>query len=250
MIFNHTDIGERIMKRSVIISIFLLATGLCQVCRAGQGSLSIDCVDENGRQKTENRVVDAFDSVDIKGSFSFIIDCGHDYGLEITCDRNLLPFISTEVKNQKLFIFAQKSICATNGIKILITSPAIRSIDASGSNTISIKGIDNQTIAIRMDGSGEMHLSGNTKNLQADLAGSNLLDAKNLRSEKTSISIAGSSDASVNASAVLDINISGVGDLTYYGNPKTILKNISGIGKIEPAESTTTRNAGDLDFRP
>ena len=225
------------MKWFVITSIFFLITaGFCQVSIAGGDCLKVTCVEEEGVQKTEKRSVGAFDSVDIKGSFHFVLVSGDNCAIEITCDRNLLPNISTEVKNQKLSVFAKKSFCTTKGIKILITAPDFRSIDASGSNDIFVKGIDNEGISISLDGAGSMNLSGNTREFEAHLAGSNHLCAKNLRSGKTSLSIAGSSDAIVYASEVLDISIGGVGDIKYYGNPKTVLKNIAGIGTIEPGE--------------
>ncbi|MEJ2661225.1 MAG: DUF2807 domain-containing protein [Desulfobacteraceae bacterium] len=231
------------MKWSAKTSVyFLLATAFCRMCFAGDGSFNSDCVDEVGGQKTEKRIVGAFDSVDIKGSFAFIISCGDDYGLEITCNRNLLPYISAEVKNRTLSVYAKKSICTTRGIQIIITAPGIRSIDASGSNDISVKGVDNQGIAIGLDGAGKLNISGMTKKFKAHLAGSNHLDAKNLHSAKSSITIAGSSEASVYASEVLDINISGVGKITYYGTPKTVLKNISGIGHPMSIASKTLVN--------
>lgn len=225
------------MRWTAITSIFILfATGLYQICIAGDGCLNTSCVEENGVQKTERRSVGSFDSVDIKGSFSLVITCGNNFVAEITCDSNLLPYISTEVRSQKLFIFTRKSICTTKGIKIFISAPDIRSLDASGSNDISVKSIDNHRITVNMDGAGALNLSGNTEEFEANLFGSNHLYAENLHSKKTSISISGSSDANVHAFDLLKIDISGVGGIIYYGNPKTILKNISGIGKLRTAE--------------
>jgi hypothetical protein len=225
------------MKWTAIISIFFLsATAFCKVCTAGNGCLKTNCIEESGVQKTERRSVGSFDSIEIKGTFSIIIDSGHDYALKITCDSNLLPYISTEVMSQKLFIYTKNSICTTKGIKIFVSSPDIRRVAASGSNDISIEGIDNHSMSVSLDGAGDLNLSGFTKKFEAELFGSNHLFAKNFRTEETSISIAGASDARVYASDVLKIDISGVGGVVYSGNPKTILKNISGIGTIKAAE--------------
>lgn len=225
------------MKWTATILIFVLfSTGLCQNCIAEDSYLKTSCAEENGVQKTERRSVGSFDSVDIKGSFSFIITCSNNFVTEISCDSNLLPYIATEVRSQKLFIFTKKSICTTKGIKIFISAPDIRSLDASGSNEISLKNINNHRITVNLDGAGDLYLSGNTDEFEANLFGSNHLYAENLHSPKTRISISGSSDARVYAIDLLKIDISGVGGVIYYGNPKTILKDISGIGNIRAAE--------------
>jgi hypothetical protein len=221
---------------AITFTLLLLATGFNQLCFARDGNLYANCAEESGVQQTARRVVDSFDSIDIQGSFSSVITCGNGYAIKITCDKNLLPYIATEVRSRKLFIFTEKSICTTKGINIFISVPDIRSVNASGSNDISIKGIDNQSISVSLDGAGDLNLSGRTNKFKANLAGSNHLQAKSLRSEKSSISIAGSSDASVYATEVLDVIISGVGGVMYYGNPKSISKNISGIGTVEAAE--------------
>ena len=216
--------------------LFLFAASFCQECIADDGFLKSNCIEESGVQQTENRAVGSFDSIDIKGSFNLTITSRKNFSVIITCDGNLIPHISTEVRSKKLFIYSNRSICSTKGIDISISAPDIREVNASGSNDISVTGIANNSISITLDGAGDLTISGNTKKFEANLFGSNHLHAKNLRSEETSISIAGSSDAAVFASEVLKINIGGVGGIIYYGNPNTIVKEISGIGTIRPAD--------------
>ena len=218
------------------ILIVCFTAGLYQDAVAGSCYATTDCVKEDGLQKTETRRVDPFDSVDIKGSFNVTIIRGRHYSLELACDVNFLPYISTDVQNKKLIIFPKKSICATKEIKIVIFAPDVRKINASGSSHISMNDIDSQSLSVSLDGAGDITLSGDAKSLEARLSGANGLDAKTLKTEKTSISIAGSSDASVYASEALEVNISGVGGLLYYGNPKTVSKDISGIGEIKAAK--------------
>jgi hypothetical protein len=225
------------MKWTATISFFFLIVPVfCKVCYAGNDFMKTNCVEESGVQKTERRLPGSFDSIDVKGTFSINIESGNDYAAEITCDSNLLSYISTEARDQNLYIFSKKSICTTKGIKISVSAPNIRRVDASGSNNISITGIDNHNMSVILDGAGDLNMYGITKKFEASLFGSNHLFAKNFRSDETSISIAGSSDAIVYASKVLKINISGVGNVIYSGNPKTIFKNISGIGTIKTAE--------------
>ncbi len=223
------------MKTSLVFICLLFVMGLCQVCMAHDCSHKIPCTEESGVNHMEKRQVSSFKSISIDGSFVATIACGKNYAVEITGDKNILPNISTEVRNQKLSVYFKKSLCTTKDIKISISAPDIVKLDASGSNTIHMKGIENQKMSINLDGAGELNISGKTKKLSATLSGSNNFNAKNLKSETTSISIAGSSDATVYASDYLKAEIGGVGNIVYYGNPKTIKRNVFGIGEISSA---------------
>ena len=83
-----------------------------------------------------------------------------------------------------------------------------------------------------MDGSGDVKASGKTGEFVANINGAVDLEAKELRSERVRISVSGSSDSSVYASNSLQVDISGVGDVYYYGNPEEIIEEISGVGEI------------------
>lgn len=195
-------------------------------CRNG------DCIEGNGVINSEKRNLSFFKSVELKGSFNSVIHCGKQITATIRCDDNILPHIITRVSKQKLMITADKPICTRNDITVNITVPDIETLTAAGSNNISISNIDNQSMVIRIDGSGNFHAVGKTKQFDAQLSGSNDINAKNLRSENTQISIDGSGNATVHADNELEVNINGVGDIIYHGNPKKITKNISGVGDI------------------
>jgi hypothetical protein len=58
------------------------------------------------------------------------------------------------------------------------------------------------------------------------------LKARALQTRIVQISITGAGSAQVNAADTLRVAITGAGDVTYFGNPKTVEKHISGAGSI------------------
>jgi hypothetical protein len=92
-------------------------------------------------------------------------------------------------------------------------------------NTNSLKSL--------ISGSGNILLKGNASSHEIDITGSGDVDAPELRTEVTRVSISGAGDAKVYADRELDTNINGSGNVFYGGNPEKFSKQISGTGKIE-----------------
>ncbi len=85
-----------------------------------------------------------------------------------------------------------------------LTSKSVGSID--------VKGTANETI-IHSEGMGE-------------------IDCSEFKSEKTKVVSKGVGNLSVYAEKTIDISVTGIGNVSYYGNPEEVKTDISGIGKI------------------
>lgn len=92
--------------------------------------------------------------------------------------------------------------------------------------------INNNSISNKIEGFGNISLKGRTNISKTEIEGAGNLDAFELETNITTVSIEGVGNANVNASEKIDANISGVGNLTYKGNPKEIIKSKSGLGSI------------------
>jgi putative autotransporter adhesin-like protein len=79
-------------------------------------------------------------------------------------------------------------------------------------------------------------VDGNVDQFLAEVTGAGDVRAKDLHSKTVEISTTGAADAYVTASDTLRISITGAGDVTYYGNPKTIEKHVTGAGSIRHKE--------------
>ncbi|MBU1182886.1 MAG: head GIN domain-containing protein [Pseudomonadota bacterium] len=201
------------------------------VARSG-GSGCGDGVEGNGIAKKEIRKVDIFSSVEIDGAFNVYIECRKKQSLELSGDSNILPHIITRVKGNTLQITTGKTICPKVLLEVRISADNIEKAIASGAVDLSISGVNNNNLDIGVDGAGDIKAAGRTKNFKINVSGSGDVKAKDLKAENVEVSVNGAGSAVVYASRKLKAEINGAGDISYYGNPKEVSENISGVGDI------------------
>lgn len=192
-----------------------------------------NCLQGNGKSKSETRDLSGFNVVDSNGVFDIRIKSSTaKFKVKITADENILKHISTPLQGNRLMLFPDRSICPEIGPRIEIEMPNLEAIVSSGSDNIHAIDINSPRLHLLMDGSGDASVRGRAGNFDAALNGSGTIDASHLETRKTSVSISGSGDASVNAKDELKVDITGVGDVNYYGHPKKIKQEITGVGDI------------------
>jgi len=190
------------------------------------------CVNGNGEIKAEMRSVKAFNTIDVSGIFEVNIKIGKKERLIVKADSNLLPYIVTKTNRNTLHIDSSKSICTANDLSVEIWTNSIVGLAAAGSNNISISAISSPIFKIVSDGTNEIFLTGTAGHFTAELNGTSDLDGKALKSSRTDVIINGAANAEVYASKHLNAIINGAGDLTCYGHPVSVTKQINGVGEI------------------
>src|SRR6185312_9903500 len=83
-----------------------------------------------------------------------------------------------------------------------------------------------------ISGSGDVKLSGHAETSEVRVSGSGDYSARGLHTSNTSVHVSGSGDASIYASNKVDASVSGSGDISYGGHPKSVAKSKSGSGDI------------------
>ncbi len=187
----------------------------------------------NGNYKTEKRNIEDFSEIELSGAFDVNLTIDDKTTLEIKGDENLLKYIKTEVDGNTLSISTKKDLRPKNKIVINITTPELNAISVSGANDLVVKNLKNEEFFVNLSGAGSVNVEGETDELQVEISGAANLYAKELIANKVSVNISGASDAEVYAKESLDANVSGVGNITYYGNPSKVTPQISGVGSIK-----------------
>jgi len=196
---------------------------------------SQECEHGNGKAKTETRDLARFDKLETSGAFEIKVSAGQSkQTLRITAEENILPLIATDLQGDKLAIYPKKSICAEMPIVVEINAANLVSLISSGSDNVRIEGLDADKFSVTMSGSSDVGVTGKAKNLEAGISGAGNLDARDLKTEETDLNISGSGSADVYAREKLKVEIVGVGEVNYYGNPKKIEKQIIGVGNLNP----------------
>lgn len=215
------------MKKGLLLLLVLSASFL-----VGCRDWGIMGVRGNGKVVTENREIDNFTELELGGAYNVEIKVGNEPGIVISGEQNLLKYIRTRQDGDRLIIDTKKNISPRKEIKIIITVPKLNLLDASGACDIYAENISSDRFTLDLSGAGSVELNGKVEKFRIDASGASSLEAKNLKAKNVIISLSGAGSADVYASEYLDAEVSGVGSITYYGNPKNVKKDVSGVGSI------------------
>ncbi len=180
---------------------------------------------------TDQRAVGEFANLDASGAFRIEWQSGPPT-LTITTDENLLRYIKSYVRGNKLILDSTEHLSPSHGIKILVSSATLNGAQFSGATRFTAHQLSGTNFFLDSRGASKIMLDGKVIELTAGMTGASRLDAEALQTEKTGLSLTGASRAEVAVSDVLEVSITGAGKVIYSGNPRTIEKKISGAGSI------------------
>ena len=215
-------------------------------------------VSGNGTIKTETRTAGAFTAVAVSGNIDVYIKQDSTRSIKVETDENLMEYIEVFEEGDRLIIRRKDgfNLRPSKNIKVYVSSPAFRTLKASGSCDIYSENSIISTDAITIDLSGScdakvdiqspkvdaglsgacrVELKGKTKDLSIDGSGSTNIRCMDLLAENVDIEISGAGDAEVYASVKLDVSVSGSGDVRYKGNA-TVSQHVSGAGSVKKVE--------------
>jgi Putative auto-transporter adhesin, head GIN domain len=215
------------MKRLTLLSIGLVI-GL-----AGCNFISSSSnVQGSGIAKTEKRSMASFNSLDVNYVGSIAVRSQEQQSLTISGDDNIIPFITTEVKNGTLYIRGTKGYSPQQKLQIIVSTPDVKRFAFDGVGEANLSNIKNDRLEIVVSGVGNLSTSGETKEADITLSGVGSVDAKNLHAVNAKVDSTAIGSVDLYATGQLDIKASGLGEINYYGNPKIVNRQTEGIGKI------------------
>lgn len=185
----------------------------------------------NGTISTDTRPVTDFNQLEVDGAFTIDWTRG-PAKLKITTDQNLLEYIRTELKGERLRIEWIKPLRGTRGIKIEISSPALQKTQLNGAVNLTATDLSGPEFYLEANGATKAKLSGNVNAMSGEMNGASKLDAESLVARAMELTINGAGRADVNVTEVLKVEVSGAGKVTYSGNPK-VSKEINGAGSVK-----------------
>lgn len=186
----------------------------------------------SGKREVQKREVAPFTSISTEGAFNIEIVCQKTLSLEVEGDDNILPLVTTEVKGNVLRLSNSKSYSVNEPVTFRIAVPNLESILADGAGKIQITGVNNDKIQISSNGAPTISVAGTTKMVGVDSNGAAKIDTHNLRSTHAIVDTKGASKVDLGVCDKLDVNVSGVSQVTYRGDP-VVNKTIHGPGKVE-----------------
>jgi hypothetical protein len=236
------------MKKA--IQLFVLSALFTTTITSAQWSK----VKGNGNVITEKRSTVGYDEISVSGFFDVVLVSGKEGAIEINAEENLMQYIKIEVDGTMLKISTEKNINISTNKEIVVTVPfeQISYVSLSGSGDIETKNtieapkfiaklsgsgemnldVKSQEFETNLSGSGDIELKGSADSFIAKISGSGDVNAFDLVTKKSNLTISGSGDMKVNCSENLYARISGSGNINYKGNPEIKDTKVSGSGDI------------------
>lgn len=185
----------------------------------------------SGIEASQSREVVGVRAIEIHIAGNVHVEIGEPTSLEIVADDNILPLIKTEVKKGSLVISATGQFRTKHQPVIKITVANLEAVAVFGSGDVDIKGLDNESLSVAIDGSGDVRPAGQTVSLTVSISGSGDVLARQLEARDASVTINGSGDAKVSVAKSLNVVIQGSGDVKYTGAPE-VRSVINGSGSV------------------
>ncbi|MBV8603434.1 MAG: DUF2807 domain-containing protein [Pelomonas sp.] len=106
-------------------------------------------------------------------------------------------------------------------------------IDISGTANVRMDAIDADALRFDVSGAGDGRLAGRAGALAISLSGTGKIKAEDLRTSSAKVSISGAGGARLWVTDALDVDISGIGSVDYWGHPARLRRDTSGLGSIK-----------------
>ncbi|WP_400080049.1 head GIN domain-containing protein [Winogradskyella sp. R77965] len=234
------------LLKSITVLVFLLSTSI--------SFAQWKKIKGDGNITSITRSTSSYDGLKAAGSMDFKLVKGTEGDITIKGDANLMDYIITEVKDNKLIVKTKKGYNLKSTKTIVVTVPyeSISSVSLSGSGDVENSGtikadefnvslagsgdinlnVSTQSIESSIAGSGDIELAGSTTDLTTKIAGSGDFNGKSLESLNVDARIAGSGDIVVVCNGKLKARVSGSGDVTYSGKPTNKDTKVSGSGSV------------------
>jgi hypothetical protein len=208
-------------------------------------------------QTTEDRHLSGFNAVSVSGSWDIYITQGSTESVKVEAPSNVIGKIITEVDGGTLKIYSKNENWGWNNwgnkkIVVYITAKILNSIGMSGSGDIYFKnGIKGDKLVLRVSGSGDISGKVSVNELESSISGSGDIKVSgtagtstvkvvgsgdftggDLVTQNTSVKVAGSGDARVNAKQKVEAAVAGSGDIYYTGGATNVSSSTSGSGDV------------------
>jgi len=229
--------------------------GLVLFCLSGCDNTSTSTPESIKGSKTlatQERTVASFQTVVFNSAGIVNLTFGAVQRVSVTVNENLMEHITTTVRGGELTIDVAPGVqirdlnltvdLTMTDLETLVMNGAgsifgknLFKVDSAvltmnGAGVISLQ-IEADELRSALTGAGRITLNGTVMNQSIEMPGAGDLLAFGLTTETTAVSLSGSGKAEVLATLLLNVSITGTGNVYYRGNP-TIIKDITGSGSL------------------
>lgn len=204
------------------------------IALAAAPAIADKAIEGSGKLETRTLDVGDFTKIDLGGAFDVEITVGGKTRVEVTIDDNLWENLEADVRKGELALDWKKNCRPDEGCRVSIVTPSLAEFSLHGAGDVVIHDITGPSFGLKLRGAGNVSLSGKVDDLEIMITGAGNCDADRLQATDAKVVISGVGDCDLHAVGSLDAAVSGVGSVTYRGDPEVRRAAVSGMGKVSP----------------
>ena len=246
------------MKIKLLFLPLILATLLALSCQGVNNiNLGRDAIKPSDVIITESRNQSGFSGIDMRTFGKIVLSQGDSESVTIRGSDNIVAVMKTSVRDGVLVIENDQNINVTgvnkeNVLTFTIVVKDLTSLTISGAADVEMGSLSTSRLDVNMSGAGQfvldqlkaeslnitlsgigsVEVSGEVTNAKIDIPGAGNVNAGDLKVQTANTTISGVGNATLWVTDQLTGNISGGGNVSYYGNPQTDVET-SGIGQFK-----------------
>lgn len=212
-------------------------------------------VKDDGNVIQENRIISSFDRIESNGIMNIFLTQGDAEFVVIEADKNIIPYIETNVKGNRLSIGTKEDaeINKSTKMNVYITFRNIHKLELNGvgnsesQNQLDLKdltivnsgvgnlklNLDCEKLKLEMNSFGNAVLTGRVNNASIDHNGVGNLKAFDLTTNIMNIQSNGVGNSEVSSDNEIYISLNGMGNVSYKGNAVVKELNKNGFGNVK-----------------
>jgi hypothetical protein len=186
----------------------------------------------------QNRTTPAFTSIELRGPISIEVQAGKAQAITVRGTPKFVDMVTTEVVDGELRVYLrEKDVKKISGDpRVIVTVPSLRKFSMEGAGETILRDITGERFDVNYRGAGSMTVAGTVKQLTMQAQGVGEVDARKLLAQDASVNFQGIGSVQIHVSGKLDARVQGMGELIYYGHPRTVNKAVQGIGSVKAGD--------------
>ena len=112
-------------------------------------------------------------------------------------------------------------------INAWVTLPALNKLSVSGVADVTADNVKSDSFKLKVSGVADVNIEGECGYIKASISGVSDVDAEKFVCQDGDVNMSGVADLTIHTAESIDASVSGVGDVTVYGNPSKVEKSVN-----------------------
>jgi hypothetical protein len=226
------------MKASIVRFAAAAAFSVLASVAVAQGSpggvvrVSTESSAASAADKTESRQAGKFSGIDLRAPADVVVSIGESPSITVSGPADVVPLLLTSIHDDVLTIELKEHVTLTKALKVVITTPSLQAVNLAGSGSMTLSGINGDSLNLNVSGSGSIVASGQVNTVNVAIRGSGDVDVRAVHADALHASVRGSGDLHGYASNAAIVDVAGSGDVQISGKPSTKIVHRSGSGDV------------------